>query len=163
MDGEAWQATVHGVAKSQTWLSNFTFASLLSGFGKGRGVQESVCLWEICLLKKRGWGEFCADDEDLLLHLQIHSSLFFRVLSWDSTNYIFPLLAGFLLGFVNQGFKKETGKPEGRRNLFEFTCCSRHTCSELGSQQLVLASIMSAPEEGMATYSSIVAWRVPWT
>ena len=25
MDGGAWQATVHGVAKSQTWLSNFTF------------------------------------------------------------------------------------------------------------------------------------------
>ena len=23
MDGEAWQATVHGVAKSQTWLSDF--------------------------------------------------------------------------------------------------------------------------------------------
>ena len=25
MDWEAWQATVHGVAKSRTWLSNFTF------------------------------------------------------------------------------------------------------------------------------------------
>ena len=25
MDGEAWWATVHGVAKSPTWLSNFTF------------------------------------------------------------------------------------------------------------------------------------------
>ena len=25
MDGEAWWATVHGVAKSRTWLSNFTF------------------------------------------------------------------------------------------------------------------------------------------
>ena len=25
MDGGAWQATVHGVAKSRTWLSNFIF------------------------------------------------------------------------------------------------------------------------------------------
>ena len=25
MDGGAWQATVHGVAKSRTWLSDFTF------------------------------------------------------------------------------------------------------------------------------------------
>ena len=25
MDGGAWQATVHGVAKSQTWFSDFTF------------------------------------------------------------------------------------------------------------------------------------------
>ena len=28
MDGEAWWATVHGVAKSQTLLSNFTFTIL---------------------------------------------------------------------------------------------------------------------------------------
>ena len=28
MDGEAWWATVHGVAKSQTRLSNFTFTIL---------------------------------------------------------------------------------------------------------------------------------------
>ena len=28
MDGEAWQATVHGVAKSWTWLSDFTFFSM---------------------------------------------------------------------------------------------------------------------------------------
>ena len=28
MGGEAWQATVHGVTKSQTQLSNFTFTLL---------------------------------------------------------------------------------------------------------------------------------------
>ena len=28
MDGGAWRATAHGVAKSQTWLSDFTFTSL---------------------------------------------------------------------------------------------------------------------------------------
>ena len=27
MDGGAWQSTVHGVSKSQTWLSDFTFTS----------------------------------------------------------------------------------------------------------------------------------------
>ena len=31
MDGEAWQATVHGVAKSQTRLSDFTFTLLYLG------------------------------------------------------------------------------------------------------------------------------------
>ena len=30
MDREAWQATVHGVAKSRTRLSDFTFAFILS-------------------------------------------------------------------------------------------------------------------------------------
>ena len=29
MDGEAWWATVHGVAKSQTWLSDFIFFHFL--------------------------------------------------------------------------------------------------------------------------------------
>ena len=29
MDGGGWQATVHAVAKSRTWLSNFTFAFIL--------------------------------------------------------------------------------------------------------------------------------------
>ena len=28
MDGGAWEAAVHGIPKSQTWLSNFTFLSL---------------------------------------------------------------------------------------------------------------------------------------
>jgi len=31
MDGGAWWATVHGVAKSQTWLSDFTFTFLKWG------------------------------------------------------------------------------------------------------------------------------------
>ena len=31
MDGEVWWATVHGVAKSQTRLSDFTFTFLLVG------------------------------------------------------------------------------------------------------------------------------------
>ena len=31
MDREAWQATVRGVAKSQTRLSDFTFTFILSG------------------------------------------------------------------------------------------------------------------------------------
>ena len=37
MDGGAWQGTVHGVAKSQTWLSNFThcpYRTILPAFGK---------------------------------------------------------------------------------------------------------------------------------
>ena len=32
MDGEAWWATVHGVAKSRTLLSDFTFTVSLAGF-----------------------------------------------------------------------------------------------------------------------------------
>ena len=37
MDGGAWRASVHGVTKSRTGLSNFTFTFLLSCFGEGNG------------------------------------------------------------------------------------------------------------------------------
>ena len=37
VDGGAWQATVHGVAKSQTRLSNFTFFLSVVPFGEGNG------------------------------------------------------------------------------------------------------------------------------
>ena len=37
MDGGAWWATVHGVAKSQTRLSDFTFNFSLSCIGEGNG------------------------------------------------------------------------------------------------------------------------------
>ena len=40
MDRGAWQATVHGAAKSQTQLSNFHF---LFGFPGGSGGKESAC------------------------------------------------------------------------------------------------------------------------
>ena len=37
MDGEAWWAAVHGVAKSRTRLSDFTFTFSLSCIGEGNG------------------------------------------------------------------------------------------------------------------------------
>ena len=35
----SWQATVHGVAKSQTWLSDFHFTSL---FRRGNAIKMSI-------------------------------------------------------------------------------------------------------------------------
>ena len=37
MDGGAWWAAVHGVAKSRTQLSDFTFTFHFSGIGEGNG------------------------------------------------------------------------------------------------------------------------------
>ena len=42
MDGGAWQATVHGVTKSRTRLSNFTSLWPLFGF-PGQWLKESPC------------------------------------------------------------------------------------------------------------------------
>ena len=46
MDGGAWKAAVHGVAKSQT-LSNFTFTLYFHALEKEMATHSSVLAWRI--------------------------------------------------------------------------------------------------------------------
>ena len=43
----AWQAAVHGVAKSQTWLSDFTFTSHVHALEKEMATHSGVLAWRI--------------------------------------------------------------------------------------------------------------------
>ena len=47
MDGGAWWAAVHGVAKSWTRLSDFTFAFHFHAFEKEVATHSSVLAWRI--------------------------------------------------------------------------------------------------------------------
>ena len=47
MDGGAWWATVHGVAKSQTRLSDFTFTFHFHALEKEMATHSSVLAWRI--------------------------------------------------------------------------------------------------------------------
>ena len=47
MDGEAWQAAVHGVAKSRIQLSDFTFAFHFHASEKEMATHSSVLAWRI--------------------------------------------------------------------------------------------------------------------
>jgi len=47
MDREAWRAAVHGVAKSQTRLSNFTFTFHFHALEKEMATHCSVLAWRI--------------------------------------------------------------------------------------------------------------------
>ena len=47
MDGEAWWAAVHGVAKSWTRLSNFTFTFHCHALEKAMATHSSVLAWRI--------------------------------------------------------------------------------------------------------------------
>ena len=47
MDGGAWRATVHGVAKSQTRLSDFTFNFHFRALEKEMATHSSVLAWRI--------------------------------------------------------------------------------------------------------------------
>ena len=47
MDGGAWWAAVHGVAKSRTWLSDFTFTFHFHALEKEMAPHSSVLAWRI--------------------------------------------------------------------------------------------------------------------
>ena len=47
MDGGAWWAAVHGVAKSQTRLRDFTFAFHFHALEKEMATHSSVLAWRI--------------------------------------------------------------------------------------------------------------------
>ena len=47
MDGGAWWAAVHGVAKSQTRLSDFTFNFHFHALEKEMATHSSVLAWRI--------------------------------------------------------------------------------------------------------------------
>ena len=47
MDGGAWQAAVHGVAKSGTQLSDFTFSFHFHALEKEMATHSSVLAWRI--------------------------------------------------------------------------------------------------------------------
>ena len=47
MDGGAWRATVHGVSKNQTGLSDFTFTFHFHALEKEMATHSSVLAWRI--------------------------------------------------------------------------------------------------------------------
>ena len=47
MDGGAWWAAVHGVAKSQTRLSDFTFTFHFHALEKEMATYSSILAWRI--------------------------------------------------------------------------------------------------------------------
>ena len=47
MDGGTWWAAVHGVVKSQTQLSDFTFTFHFHALEKEMGTHSSVLAWRI--------------------------------------------------------------------------------------------------------------------
>ena len=47
MDREAWRAVIHGVAKSRTQLSDFTFTFHFHALEKEMATHSSVLAWRI--------------------------------------------------------------------------------------------------------------------
>ena len=54
MDGGAWWAAVHGVAKSQTRLSDFTFTFHFHSLEKEMATHSSILAWRIPGMREPG-------------------------------------------------------------------------------------------------------------
>ena len=54
MDGGAWQAAVHGVAKSWTLLSDFTFTFHFHALEREMATHSSVLAWRILRTEEPG-------------------------------------------------------------------------------------------------------------
>ena len=54
-DREAWHPAVHGVAKSQTRLSDFIFTFHFHALEKEVATHSSVLAWEIPRTEEPGW------------------------------------------------------------------------------------------------------------
>ena len=68
MDGGAWWAAVHGVARSQTRLSDFTFTFQFHALEKEMATHSSVLAWRIpgtgILVGCRLWGRTESDTTE---------------------------------------------------------------------------------------------------
>ena len=67
MDGGAWWAAVHVVAKSQTRLSDFTFTFHFHALGKKMATHSSVLAWRIPEMGEPGglWGHTELDTTEV--------------------------------------------------------------------------------------------------
>ena len=90
MDGEAWKAAVHEVAKSRTWLSDFTFTFHFHALEKEMATHSSVLAWRIPGTGKPGglpsmgshrvghdWSDLAAAASSF-----IHDCFYIKIMQW---------------------------------------------------------------------------------
>ena len=129
MDGGAWWAAVHGVAKSWTRLSDFTFTFHFHALEKEMATHSSVLAWKI-----PGTGEPGGLP-----------SMGSNIFGHDWSNLAAAAAAAACPCWASQVAQMVKNQP---------------AMQEMWVQCLGWKDPL---EEGMATYSRILAGRIPWT
>ena len=73
MDGGAWWAAVHGVAKSQTRLSDFTFTFHFHALEKEMATHSSILAWKIPWIEKPGGQQSRGVSKESYLTVRMHT------------------------------------------------------------------------------------------
>ena len=74
MDGGAWWAAVHGVAKSRTRLSGFTFTFHFHALEKEMATQAGVLAWRIPRDGEAWWPQGSHKEVDTTVTRHTHSA-----------------------------------------------------------------------------------------
>ena len=170
MDGGAWWAAVYGVAKGRTRLSDFTFTFHFHALEKEMATHSSVLAWRIRGTEEPGgllsmgshrvghdWSDLAAAVAAALIEV-----------SWVEANSIDHWSYTWWTHITQQRQNLEgSGEPLKMSDLKGI------------NTSLVAQMVKNLPavwetwvrslgwedtlEKGIATHSSILAWRIPWT
>ena len=162
MDGGAWWAAVHGVAKSWMRLSDFTFTFHFPALEKEMATHSSVLAWRIPGMGEPGglpsmgshrvrhdWSDLAAADED-----ETREGGEARSGTWKYGREINESTAGCLCRAWTElqfALCKTSGLPDGSNG--NLPAMQETRVWSLGWEDPL--------EKEMAIHSSILAWRIP--